>query len=190
MTVITADWGSANAINASGQIVGYATAGGPYGYAFLSSGGTMTTLGNLGGTYSCATAINAIGQIVGNSTTAGSNYHALLYSGGSMSDLGTLPGCTQSYATGINASGQIVGYATAPGTGYSPAFLYSNGSMTNLNNLISPTSNWLQLQPNAINDSGWIVGTGINASGLHDAFLLTPIPEPGYISWKGGKDDL
>jgi len=43
-----------------------------------------------------------------------------------VTDLGTLPGASSSYAYGINASGQIVG--TSGGN----AFIYSNGSMTNL----------------------------------------------------------
>ena len=46
--------------------------------------------------------------------------------------------------------------------------------MTDLNTLISPTSGWTLTVAAAINDSGSIVGTGINAAAQTHAFLLTP----------------
>lgn len=62
-------------------------------------------------------------------------------------------------------------------SGAEHAFLYSDGSMNDLNNLISNDSGWVLIQADAINDSGQIVGDG-TIDGNHHAFLLTPVPEP------------
>lgn len=151
---------------------------------------TMTDLGTLGGSQSTATAINASGQIVGwSSTSSGPAHsngpvHAFLYSGNSpMQDLGTLLGGTSSHATGINGSGQIVGYASTSDNPY--AFLYSGGSMTDLNSLVNLDPGWALEQANAINDIGQIVGMGRNAAGQGFAFLLTPVPEPSTLALLG-----
>jgi len=106
----------ANAINASGQVVGWASTG-PEHHAFLYSDGAMQDLGTLGGIYSYAKAINASGQVVGWSTGLGPE-HAFIYSEGLMTDLNTfLPansGWTLLRANAINDSGQIVGYGDSP----------------------------------------------------------------------------
>jgi probable HAF family extracellular repeat protein len=54
--------------------------------------------------------------------------------------------------------------------------------MTDLNALISPSSGWTLQIATAINDSGQIVGHGLNSAGQQDAFLLTPTPEPATLS--------
>ena len=53
------------------------------------------------------------------------------------------------------------------------AFVYRNGRMLDLNNLIPPGSGWALTQANGINDAGEIVGYGMIAGQQH-AFLLTP----------------
>ena len=118
--------GYAYAINNSGQVVGTSyTAGNIATKAFLYSSGNMTGLGTLGGANSYAYDINNSGQIVGASQiTSPTVHHAFLFSNSVMSDLGS--GSIASSAHGINDSGQVVG--TADNT----AFLYSQGSMTNL----------------------------------------------------------
>ncbi|MBL8435440.1 MAG: PEP-CTERM sorting domain-containing protein [Zoogloea sp.] len=131
----------------------------------------MTDLGTLGGTYSEARAINASGQIAGDS-----DHRAFLYSAGTMIDLGTLGG-SWSEARGINASGQVVGRSA--GVGFSAhAFLYDEGSMKDLNDLIDPLSDWKILNTWAINDAGDIAANGCNTAGEYRALLLTPVPEP------------
>jgi probable HAF family extracellular repeat protein len=102
---------------------------------------------------------------------------AFLYFDGAMTDLGTLGG-TQSFAYSVNASGQIVGYSTTKGNATFAAFLYSGGTMTDLNSLLPPDSGWTLYFAEAINNQGQIVGTGTNPNGQHDAFLLTPTPVP------------
>jgi probable HAF family extracellular repeat protein len=95
-----------------------------------------------------------------------------------MQDLGTLTGYPLStIANGINDSGQVVG--DAENSSYlDHAFLYSSGTMQDLNNLIRGNSGWTLEEASGINDSGQICGYGINPSGQTDAFLLTPTPEP------------
>ena len=78
-----------------------------------------------------------------------------------------LPGGSQSYATGINASGQVVGCAfTSSGNYY--AFLYSNGTMTDLGTLGGSYS-----AASGINDSGQVVGAAYTSSGGPYAFLYS-----------------
>jgi len=64
--------------------------------------------------------------------------------------------------------------------GHPHAFLYTNGSLLDLNSILTASGNgWTLEDATAINTSGQIVGYGINALGQTDAFLLTPVPLPG-----------
>jgi probable HAF family extracellular repeat protein len=101
-----------------------------------------------------------------------------------MTNLGTLGG-DFSDALAINAGGQIVGDAYISGSDHvQHAFLYSDGAMTDLNNLIAPSSGWTLTEAAAINDNEWIVGYESIGSETH-AFLLTPAPEPSTIALLG-----
>jgi probable HAF family extracellular repeat protein len=62
------------------------------------------------------------------------------------------------------------------------AFIYDNGSMTDLNSLIGAGSGWYLWWADDINDSGQIIGTGWHYGQQH-AFLLTPaaVPVPAAI---------
>jgi probable HAF family extracellular repeat protein len=131
------------------------------------------------------------GTVIGESLRSGSDYstmHAFAYSGGSMQDLGTLPGTSISSASDINDHGEIVGAtAIAVGQPYYHAFLYINGQMKDLNSLIDPNSGWTLVEATGINNQGEIIGRGTNTSsgGLRQAFLLTPLPEPGFATLAG-----
>ena len=85
-----------------------------------------------------------------------------------MTDLGTLGGSSEAF--GINDSGQVVG-DSFPAAGSRP-FLYTNGSMQDLNSFISPSSGWVLAYAARINDSGQIIGTG-SLNGQGNAFLYT-----------------
>jgi probable HAF family extracellular repeat protein len=97
-----------------------------------------------------------------------------------MHDLGTLGG-DKCLARDINNQGQIVGYSeVVAGDSTQHAFVYSGGTMVDLNDLIDPASGWVLSSASAINESGWIAGTGCINGETH-AFLLTPIPEPSVL---------
>jgi probable HAF family extracellular repeat protein len=168
-----------------------------YYHAFLYSNGTMTDLGTppgCTGSYG-ASGTNANGQVVGYADTSSGSVsasHAFLYSNGAITDLGTLAGGSNSFATGINSSGQVVGYAdTSSGIGTYHAFLYSNGPIVDLNALISPASGWTLYGAEAINDSGEIVGYGIDTGTIAPfqphAFLVKPA-SPGDANLDGKVD--
>ncbi len=99
-----------------------------------------------------------------------------------MTDLGTLGG-TDSYGEAINDSGQVVGSANTS-IGDWDAFLYSNGSMIDLNSVVAPGSGFTMTEADGINDAGDICGQGTDADGNSYAFELTPIavPEPASAS--------
>ena len=87
-----------------------------------------------------------------------------------MTDLGTLPGDVESFAHSINGSGQVVG-ESEPSTGYSRAFLFSNGTMTDLGTLGTPFN--YGSDATSINASGQVVGESGTSSGGSDAFLYS-----------------
>ena len=113
-----------------------------------------------------ANAINEDGWIVGGGFHH-RRYHAYLLKAGRVQDLGALPGLPGSEGMALNVRKQVVG---SSGT---HAFLYQNGIMTDLNDLIPANSGWLLEIANGINDRGQIVGTGLH-HGLRRAFVLTP----------------
>jgi probable HAF family extracellular repeat protein len=87
-------------------------------------------------------------------------------------------GGENSVAVGVNDMGQIVGYSDTPSG--QDAFLYTDGQMVDLNNLIDPSSGWSIVEADGINDDGQIVATGYQdgLGGEFDTLLLTPVPEP------------
>jgi probable HAF family extracellular repeat protein len=114
-------------------------------------------------------AINDAGQVVGSSTYyVNTGYgaavvsRAFFYDGHAMTVL-PVPGL-QSWASDINDAGQIVGYAGGR------AFLFENGTYTDLNALVPPGQPALTAAV-AINNAGQIVSS--NLAGR--AVLLTPV---------------
>jgi hypothetical protein len=57
-------------------------------------------------------------------------------------------------------------------------FSHYGGIMINLG---PDLPGWSVTEATGINDSGQIVGYGINPLGQHDSFLLTPVPEPASV---------
>lgn len=169
-------YSSAYAINNSGQVVGmaYTTTGSLH--AFLYSAGVMQDIGQFD-----AVLINNSGQIAGYDYYTGKAY---LYFGGQLQDLGNL-GISIDRPFGINNLGQVVGSSYTQ-SGDQHAFLYSDGVMQDLNNLVQGIPNGCTLAvAEGINDSGQIVAYGPVMSGntgVDRAFLLTPIPEPGVFA--------
>ena len=81
----------------------------------------------------------------------------------------------------------MVGSASLTGNLTHDAFVYSNGTMTDLNGLIRPDSGWSIVTAIAINDSGWIAATATNSAGQSQAILLTPAL-PGDANLDGQVD--
>jgi probable HAF family extracellular repeat protein len=144
-------------------------------HAFMYAGGVTTDLGALDATtdYSEASAINSMGDIAGTSLDAASVYHAVVFSGGTIHDLGSFDGYANAYD--INNRGQVVGFGANSG------FLYTDGTMYDLNTLVSGLGGWRLTGANAINDAGQIVGTACTSELVCRDVLLNPVyavPEP------------
>ncbi|MBD1930619.1 MULTISPECIES: CHAT domain-containing protein [Cyanophyceae] len=175
------DFSSANAINNNGQIVGSSGTVSSGSQAVLWQNGIIQNLGTLpGGNFSNAYGINDAGFAVGDSQAANGNSQAVLWRNGAIA-LGTLPGDNFSRANDINNIGQVVGSSEGANQN-TRAFLWQNGIISDLNNLISPSSGWDFLQTAAaVNDIGQIVGTGF-IGGQSRAFLLTPLTSSSLAS--------
>lgn len=175
---------TANAVNASGQIVGKQHIV----IRLPASGSTSTSIGNLretsrayiatansardlgallGGAASTATALNAAGVVVGWSefgSIDNRSHHAFRWQAGSgMVDLGTLGG-TESEATGINDAGQVVGFAQNQ-TQQKHAVVWNGTTVKDLGTLGGAESRALGVNGNRV------IGTSLTGSGLARAFL-------------------
>ncbi len=178
----------AGAINDAGQVVGLSNTLVGDTHAFLLQNGHMTDLGTLyGNNRSVATNISQNGLIVGNARVDFFHEHAFLYTGGEMMDLGVLNSSApelgagdSSYALDVNNAGQVVGYSWFQ-RGSRHAFLYSDGQLNDLNDLLVPaSSNWTIVAAQAINERGDIAAYGCSATGGCTGLLLTAqaVPEP------------
>jgi probable HAF family extracellular repeat protein len=175
-----------NDINSCGQVAGtysvsVSDSSGVHtvNHGFLFDNGEFIDLGSLG--IGSANAINDRGQVTGTFTTSTGASHAFLYGNGQMMDLGTLPGFDNSSGNGIDIDGEVVG-ALTPGSGFpgGAAFLWRDGIMQNLNDLIDPRPGLSLTGGFDINDKGQILAS--NASST--SYVLTPVPapEPGTIA--------
>jgi probable HAF family extracellular repeat protein len=143
-----------------------------------------------------AVAINNANQIVGSTgtnTSLGEYSFAYLYEAGNITNLGTLPsngegsepGLT-SYAYDINDLSQVVGSSwlvTALTSLQLPekyhAFIWDNGQMSDLNDLVQLPTGWILTRASAINENGDIVGVGLK-DGIAHGFVLAndQLPPP------------
>jgi probable HAF family extracellular repeat protein len=147
-----------------------------YEIPFIDTGGGLVALPLLtGNATGNANAINSMGVAVG---VSGSQ--AVSWTGGSVQGLGFLPatGITpNSVAFGINDAGQIVGVSDV-GFAAPHAFIYQDGTMTDLNRLIAPgkSGGFTTLNyATAINNIGSITGYGLRPGhNAYFAFLAVP----------------
>ncbi len=145
-------------------------------HALLWRNGQAIDLGNLGGAgNNTGLGINDAGDVVGASDLPGDTFqHAFLWHQGVITDLGTLPGDVVSAALGINNRGQITG-VSIDGSGNIRAFLWQNGTMYDLNALISPDAPFFLLHGFGINDQGQIAGFAVNFEvGEVHAVVMSP----------------
>jgi probable HAF family extracellular repeat protein len=185
-------------LNDKGQVVGTSgscgnsllppLAVGPH--AVLWENGSVTDLGNLGGTCitpcisstlgtlgNVALYINGQGQVFGTSVLAGEKtQHAFVWTREvGIKDLGTVKGDYASVALGANDKGEVVGLSFDK-TGVPRAFLRRDGVMLDLNTLLPANSPIHALAAGLINSRGEIAGFGVTSGGQMHAFLATPCP--------------
>src|SRR2546429_6713778 len=86
-------------------------------------------------------------------------------------DLGTLPADTMSGASAVNEAGQVVGWSQGSYPDPIHAFLWENGTMTDLGTLGGSTA-----QAYDINDKGQGVGVGSSSSRINHAVLWLARP--------------
>ena len=193
---------AATAINDAGQVVGISgtcdVAIGAYSaiHAVLWDNGHPIDLRNLGGHgWNTPVAINNRGVVVGFANQSGDLASGSLAfvpeafvwtQEGGMVGLGTLAGDAISEATDVNLAGQVVGVSYKDVNFDSPrAFIYQNGTMTPLNQLLSKgdQASFYISSTGGINDLGEIaaqanlVSGGVVTSTLH-AVLLVPAQDP------------
>lgn len=166
-------------VNSSGQVVGASMTEDGFVRAFSYSNGVMTDLGTLGGDGSTGIEINDSGLIIGGANYAAFNYYtrAFLYSGAGMMELD--PNAPWSNAADINSTGYIVG-TMARGDFSNFGYLYFDGVIHDLNDLIDPSLGLIIDSAMAINSAGDIVATGCTLDGCSAVLLsMAPVPEPG-----------
>jgi probable HAF family extracellular repeat protein len=144
-----------------------------------------TDLGNLGGALNnLAHDINNRGQVVGESDLAGDQTtHAFLWTAATkMQDLGTVNDAVDndsfSLGLGINDKGQIVGVSANADFSIIRGFIRQNGTLVDLNTLVSGTTSLDLMTACSINSRGEIIGIGFdpNTGDIH-AYLATPTDE-------------
>jgi probable HAF family extracellular repeat protein len=183
--------GVAYAINDAGQVAGSTGTCAPYNPNYQltmapmhpmlwEADGTPRYLGTLGGTgtnpntANLAINLNNTGHVVGTSALAGDETgHAFLWTKEKgMQDLGTLDGDFASAAVAISDGEQITGISIGPNG--PRAFVWQNGSMSDLNGLVRPTTLHLLLGT-AINAGGQIAGLAVDTrNGDVHGYVATP----------------
>lgn len=138
--------------------------------AFTWDNGVMQDLGTLGGFGSRATDMNNHGEVVGTSST-GSATVAFIYDRGGMRPL--IDTTTNAHPVAINDRGAVVGSLD---NNNGSSFLYEDGVLTKLEEIPAVrAAGWVRLNPQDINDRGWIIGSGMRAgSTVNEAFVLKP----------------
>jgi probable HAF family extracellular repeat protein len=150
-------------INNNSQVLGSCSDTSGNTHVVVWQNGTATDLGTIGAgppyEGNSVSAINNLGHVVGYQQISTGAVDGFLLSNGKITDLGAnfLP-------KAINDNDVVVG----------GPFIWSGGTLQNLNDLIPPGSGFTLADANGINNNGQIVVTGYNAQGYYHTFLLTP----------------
>ena len=168
-------------INDEGQVVGASRTDNNYSHAFLWEDGEMTDIGVLPDEdNSAAYDINENGQICGASSHTLNQYPfptfvtACVWDGDEIIEIEKLSGYTRNNAAGgINDQGQVVGYSSDNGNNPHP-FIWEDGEVTDLNDLLPEGSGWELKTAADINEQGEIVGYGKINGETHGYLLIAP----------------
>jgi probable HAF family extracellular repeat protein len=134
---------------------------------FLWDNGTMTDLGNLGGTISFGQCVNAQLEVIGESNLPGDqSFHAFRWRNGKMKDLGTLGG-PDSEAIWINAADDIAGSADLPTDNIHDAAIWRHGHIKDLGTVSGDACS----HGRAINSRGQVVGGSSDCHAFLHAFI-------------------
>jgi probable HAF family extracellular repeat protein len=166
-------------LNNRGEIVGFSRlAGDTTRHPFLWRHRTLLDLGTLGGDKGEAWWINDLGHVVGWADVPGSqSHHAFLWRNHQMKDLGTPDGNACSTGEKVNRFDQVVGDSGECGVGGDP-FLWENGDIVAVRDLIVPGSERFVFDAFDINDHGEIVSYCATPQGHVHICLLMPVEEP------------
>ena len=142
------------------------------------SDGTAVNLGSLGGAVSVASAINEHGDVSGTSTDANGLPQPFLWTPGARKLVQLVPpagfvAAVSPCCKTINDRREIVGFMFNADFSVQHAFLWKDGTMVDLSDLIPKDSPWTLQGAFGINDSGQIAGQGLINGEVH-AFLATP----------------
>lgn len=186
----------ARGINDCREVVGWGY-GEPSGVrGFHWQDGIMFELPTLGGEDSSASGISDSGWIVGSANTSSEQRHPVVWlfeaaPAITIIDLGLPEEFDFGFGRAVNNIGVVVGmyWEILPGRkNYNICpFVWEDGRMQLLDELIPPDSGWDLDFAMAVNDAGQIVGAGIAPNGELHGFLLTPI-SPGDIDHDGDVD--
>ncbi|MDH5446599.1 MAG: hypothetical protein OEY52_13685 [Gammaproteobacteria bacterium] len=164
---VAAGYGSADDINALGEVVGQVQIN----YqprAFVYQAGESRLLNGLNAyTYTRAYAINNHGLISGTAQLASGKTNAVVWQDDIPTDLGTLPGDGSSYGLDINDAGQVVGYSRTTSYPFrnTPVIWQADGihSLGGLGGTGGVAK--------AINNHGQVVGYAYTAQGIQHPFI-------------------
>jgi probable HAF family extracellular repeat protein len=176
----------ASAINQGGAVIGYSevfTPDNSINHACLWINDAIIDLGVLPGeTNSAANDLNDYNHAVGASSHQQETYPFLtvsrpcLWIDDQIIELELPDGFVTGIANGINDHGQIVGSMNSSLSGGRPrAFIWQNGVLTDLNDLVNDQPDWELQTASSINELGYIVGSGLNPNGDQRGFLLAPV---------------
>ena len=166
------DTSYANDVNSRGEIVGQSNDGpNRQGHAvrWLSDGTVHLLPSSHDSVFSSALALNTHGDVAGFD-----NARAVLWTHGREIELGDF-GDEPNAALDLNDAGEVVG-SSAEDEGRMRAFIWKNGSLTNLNKLVPPNSGWVLLSAFRISNTGEILAHGFFEGKSH-LCVLTPIKQ-------------
>jgi chitinase len=171
-------------INDSGLITGWMGTGMIIdGHGFIWDGEEVLDIGVITGGYTAVpAAISNCGEVCGtgyieDDDPPGFVRHGFFWDGAQMHDIGVIPPFRESFAYDVSDYGQVVGYLYLQSHPYH-AFLWQNGAMFDLNDLVTPECDVHLELAHAINNEGQILAIGMSDSGRSITILLTPADRP------------